>query len=115
MGFPVVAINPNNPDVSPEDAFDNMITRAKDKSYPFPYLVDDQSIYMAYGATRTPHVYLLQNSGSSFKVAYIGAIDDNAMEASAVTKKYLETAIKAVSSGNKANPDTTKAIGCTIK
>lgn len=115
MGFPVVAINSNNPEVSPEDTFDNMISRAKEKSYPFPYLVDDQSIFKAYGATRTPHVYLLQNSGSSFKVAYIGAIDDNAMEASAVTKKYLEAAIKAVSSGNKPNPDTTKAIGCTIK
>lgn len=114
-GFPVIAINSNNPEVSPEDTFDHMKSRAQEKSYPFPYLVDDQSIFKAYGATRTPHVYLLQKSGNTFKVAYIGAIDDNAMEASAVTKKYLEDAIKAISSGNKANPATTKAIGCTIK
>ena len=115
MGFPVVAINSNNPQVSPEDTFDHMVTRAKEKNYPFPYLVDDQSIFKAYGATRTPHIYLLQKSGNNFKVAYIGAIDDNAMEASAVTKKYLENAIKAVNSGSKPNPATTKAIGCTIK
>jgi peroxiredoxin len=115
MGFPVVAINPNNPKVSPEDSFDKMISRAKEKSYPFPYLVDDQNIYQEYGATRTPHIYLLEKAGDSFNVAYIGAIDDNAMEASAVTKKYLEGAIKSVMAGNKPNPSTTKAIGCTIK
>jgi len=115
MGFPVVAINPNNPKVSPEDSFDKMKARAKEKSYPFPYLVDDQNIYQEYGATRTPHIYLLEKAGNSFNVAYIGAIDDNAMEASAVTKKYLEGAIKSVLAGNKPNPSTTKAIGCTIK
>jgi len=115
MGFPVVAINSNNPEISPEDSFDNMISRSKEKSYPFPYLVDDQSIFSAYGATRTPHVYLLEKSGNNFEVAYIGAIDDNAMEASAVSKKYLEGAIKAVISGDKPKPTTTKAIGCTIK
>lgn len=115
QGFPVLALNANNPEVSPEDSFDSMKARAKDKSYPFPYLVDDQSIFKEYGATRTPHVYLLEKSGSSFKVAYIGAIDDNAMEAGAVKKRYLEDAIKSVIAGKKANPQTTKAIGCTIK
>jgi peroxiredoxin len=115
MGFPVVAINSNNPNVSPEDSFDHMKSRATEKNYPFPYLVDDQSIFKAYGATRTPHIYLLEKSGNNFEVAYIGAIDDNAMEASAVTKKYLEGAIKAVIAGEKPSPATTKAIGCTIK
>ncbi len=115
MGFPVVAINSNNPEVSPEDSFDSMKSRAKEKNYPFPYLVDDKSIFKAYGATRTPHVYFLEKSGNNFKVAYIGAIDDNAMEASAVSKKYLEGAIKSVVSGNKPSPASTKAIGCTIK
>ncbi len=115
MGFPVVAINPNNPAVSPEDSYDKMKARAQEKSYPFPYLVDDQKVYQAYGATRTPHIYLLEKAGNSFHVAYIGAIDDNAMEASAVTKKYLEDAIKSVLAGDKPDPSSTKAIGCTIK
>ncbi|MCK5065986.1 MAG: thioredoxin family protein [Bacteroidales bacterium] len=115
MGFPVVALNPNNPAISPDDSYDNMKSRAKEKGYPFPYLKDNQNIYKAYGATRTPHIYLLEKSGNNFKVAYIGAIDDNAMEAGAVSKRYLESAIKAVIEGNKPSPATTKAIGCTIK
>jgi peroxiredoxin len=115
VGFPVVAINSNNPEVSPEDTFENMKERAMEKSYPFPYLVDDQKIFEAYGATRTPHVFLLAKSGNSFEVAYIGTIDDNAMEADAVSKRYLEDAIMAVNSGGTPNPASTKAIGCTIK
>ncbi|MEN8203253.1 MAG: thioredoxin family protein [Bacteroidota bacterium] len=115
-GFPVVAINPNDPEISPEDTFDSMKERAEEKGYTFPYLKDEtQEIYKAYGATRTPHIFLLQNKGGKFRVAYIGAIDDNAMDASAVTQRYLEAAIGALISGNKPSPETTKAIGCTIK
>ncbi|MCK4750352.1 MAG: thioredoxin family protein [Bacteroidales bacterium] len=116
QGFPVVAINPNDAEISPEDTFDKMKARAADKGYPFPYLKDEsQDVYKAYGATRTPHIYLLQNKGGKFKVAYIGAIDDNAMDASSVTKNYLKNAIEALKSGRKPDPVTTKAIGCTIK
>lgn len=115
QGFPVVAINPNNPVVSPEDSFENMKSRSSEKNYPFPYLVDDQGIFEAYGATRTPHIFLLAKSGNGFEVAYIGAIDDNAMEAGAVSKRYLESAIKAVMAGEKPSLASTKAVGCTIK
>jgi len=63
-GFPVVAINPNDPGVSPEDTFDSMKALAEEKGYTFPYLKDEtQEIYKAYGATRTPHIFLLQNKG----------------------------------------------------
>jgi len=116
QGYPVVAINPNDAEISPEDTFSSMQERAEEKGYPFPYLKDEtQEIYKAYGATRTPHVFLLENNGGKFRIAYIGAIDDNAMEASAVTQRYLETAIGALIAGEKPNPETTKAIGCTIK
>lgn len=116
QGFPVVAINPNDEDVSPEDSFDKMIARAGEKGYPFPYLKDEtQEIYKAYGASRTPHIFLLKNKGGKFKVAYIGAVDDNAMDATAVLNRYLEKAIGAVLSGDKPEPATTKAIGCVIK
>lgn len=115
-GFPVVAINPNDPGVSPEDTFASMKARAEEKGYTFPYLKDEtQEVYKAYGATRTPHIFLLENKGGKFRVAYIGAIDDNAMEESAVTQRYLEAAIGALMAGSKPNPETTKAIGCTIK
>ena len=116
QGFPVVAINPNDDEVSPEDTFDKMKARSADKGYPFPYLKDaSQEVYKAYGATRTPHIFLLENKGGKFKVAYIGAINDNAMDAASVFKTYLENAISAVMAGSKPEPATTKAIGCTIK
>lgn len=116
QGYPVVAINPNDPGISPEDTFESMQVLAREKQYPFPYLKDEtQEIYKAYGATRTPHIFLLVNKGGKFKIAYIGAIDDNAMDASAVSQKYLESAIGALISGETPSPSTTKAIGCTIK
>lgn len=60
LGYPVVAINPNDKDVQPADSFDNMKKRAKEKKFPFVYLYDEtQEIAKAYGATRTPHVYVL--------------------------------------------------------
>ena len=116
MGFPVVAINPNDIEISPDDTMDKMKARAEEQEYPFPYLKDKtQEVYKAYGATKTPHIFLLHNKGDTFKVAYIGAIDDNAMDAASVTSKYLENAIAALVSGANPDPASTKAIGCTIK
>jgi peroxiredoxin len=112
-GYPVIAINPNDPSVKPDDSFDNMILRAKDKGFVFPYLIDEgQKIYPQYGATKTPHAYLLDKNRI---VKYIGAIDDNAEDASAVKTKYLENAIESIEKGQDPTPATTKAIGCSIK
>ncbi len=116
QGYPVVAINPNSANKQPKDSYANMITRAEEKSFNFPYLHDEtQAIAKAYGATRTPHIYLLQRQGEDLKVAYIGAIDDNARKADDVEARYLEDAITALESGAKPDPDFTKAVGCTIK
>lgn len=112
-GYPVVAINPNDPDVNSEDSFDKMKIRAKEKGFNFWYLFDDgQKIYPQYGATKTPHVFLLDDKKV---VRYIGAIDDNARDAKGVEEKYLENAINALIAGKKPNLEMTKAIGCTIK
>ena len=116
LGYPVVAINPNDVELSPEDTFDKMKERAAAEKYSFPYLKDSsQEIYKAYGASRTPHIFLLEKKGNKFKIAYIGSIDNNAMDAASVTEKYLEDAIGAVMAGDTPSPDMTKAIGCTIK
>lgn len=116
IGYPVIAINPNDPSVVPADGFDEMKQRAKEKGFTFPYLFDDgQKVYPVYGATRTPHVYLLKKEDSALSVAYIGAIDDNSQDAGAVQVKYLENAVNALISGTNPQPDFTKAIGCTIK
>jgi thiol-disulfide isomerase/thioredoxin len=116
VGFPVITINANDPESSEGDSFEEMVDLAKRKNYDFPYLVDDaQTVARAFGATNTPHVYVLKNENNSFKVAYVGAIDDNARNASSVSRKYVEEAVDALLA-NKTVPTTkTKAIGCGIK
>ena len=115
-GYPVVAINPNDDVASPDDTFEKMKERAKEKDFPFPYLKDaTQEVYLAYGATRTPHIFLLDNDNGVFKVAYIGAIDNNAMDARSVTERYVEQAIASLESGKSPDPANVRAIGCTIK
>lgn len=116
LGYPVIAINPNNPDVQKDDSFDLMKKRAKEKGFTFPYLFDEgQKIYPQYGATKTPHVYLLQKTSKGNIVKYIGAIDDNYSDESAVKAKYLENAINSLLNDEEIAVKTTKAIGCSIK
>ncbi|MGY3792801.1 thioredoxin family protein [Aquimarina sp. 433] len=115
-GYPVIAINPNNPKAYPTDSFDEMKVRAKEKGFTFPYLFDDgQKIYPQYGATKTPHVYILEKTGTGNLVRYIGAIDNNYKDAAAADKKYVEDAVNALLKGEKIAIETTKAIGCSIK
>ena len=116
QGVPVIAINPNNPEVQPQDSYDKMKIRAKEKGFTFPYLLDDgQKIYPQYGASRTPHVFLLKKTTEGNIVTYIGAIDDNYQNADAVETKYVEDAVDAMLKGEKIPIETTKAIGCSIK
>jgi peroxiredoxin len=115
-GMPVLAINPNDPKVVPDDSFENMKIRAKEKNYKFPYLVDEtQEVYKKYGATRTPHVFVLKKEGDDLIVSYIGTIDDNYQDATKVQKHYLADALDALLEGKTPDPAFTKAIGCTIK
>ncbi len=115
-GYPVIAINPNNPAVQPGDSFELMKVRAKQKNFTFPYLFDEgQKVYPKYGATKTPHVYILKHEQEGLRVKYIGAIDDSSRNEANVNTKYVEEAVDALIA-NKAVPTTsTKAIGCSIK
>jgi peroxiredoxin len=116
LGYPVIAINPNNPEKQSEDSFDKMKIRAKEKGFTFPYLFDDgQKIYPQYGAAKTPHVYLLQKNPRGYQVKYIGAIDDNYEDEKAVKQKYVENAVNALLNNKEIEVTETKAIGCSIK
>ena len=116
LGYPVVAINPNNPEKQKDDSFAKMQERAKEKKFTFPYLLDEgQKIYPQYGATKTPHVYVLQKTAKGNVVKYIGAIDDNYEDAAAVKVKYVENAVDALVKGKEVSVKETKAIGCSIK
>ncbi|WP_223033769.1 thioredoxin family protein [Hanstruepera marina] len=115
-GYPVIAIMPNNTDVKPGDNMEAMKARAKAKGFTFPYLMDKgQKIYPQYGATKTPHVYVLEKTSKGNIVKYIGAIDDNYKDANAVNQKYVEDAVDALLAGEEIKEPKTRAIGCSIK
>lgn len=111
--WPLIAINSNDKSMSPGDAYDKMVSRAKSKKYTFPYLHDDsQQIVNAFGATKTPHFFVLD---ANKKVKYIGALDDNSEDEASVKNKYVENAINAIEKNQDPNPATTRAVGCSIK
>ncbi|WP_281980382.1 thioredoxin family protein [Tenacibaculum mesophilum] len=115
-GFPVIAINPNDPEVSKGDSFEAMKVRAKEKGFTFPYLFDEgQKVYPKYGATRTPHVYILNKVNNKLIVEYIGAIDDNSRDEKNVKERFVENAVDALIKGEKPTKTDTRAIGCSIK
>jgi glutathione peroxidase-family protein len=116
QGFPVIAINPNDPTIAPDDSYDNMVARAKEKNYSFPYVYDaSQEIASAYGATRTPHVYVVKRENGKNILKYIGAIDNNSEDAEKATQHFVEDAVNALLAGKPVPTTETKAIGCTIK
>ncbi|GEN71984.1 thioredoxin family protein [Chryseobacterium lathyri] len=116
QGYPVIAVNPNDPNVQPEDGYQQMIERAKQKGFTFPYLVDEgQKIYPLYGATKTPHVFVLQKENGKNIVKYIGAIDNNYENPDDVSEYYVQDAVNALIKGEPIKMTKTVAIGCTIK
>jgi peroxiredoxin len=116
QGFPVVTINSNDEAKSPGDSYEEMVKEAKMKNYEFAYLYDQsQEIAKTYGATNTPHVYVLEKKQDTLKVAYIGAIDNNTRDGSKADKKYVENAVDALLNNQPISTTKTKAIGCGIK
>lgn len=112
-GVGVIAINANDPSAFPEDDFDGMKARAKKLGLKFPYVVDATSdVARAFGATRTPEVFLFDAKGA---LVYHGAVDDNSRDAGAVKQRWLQDAVAAVSTGKAVPTAETKALGCTIK
>ncbi|MFT5148551.1 MAG: peroxiredoxin [Flavobacteriales bacterium] len=116
LGYPVLAINPNDVVRKPADSFEKMQVRAKEKGFTFPYLVDNtQDIARAFGATRTPHVFIVEKQKDEFILKYIGAIDDSPQDVAEVDEKFVENAVDSLLAGKDPKQNFTKAIGCTIK
>lgn len=113
QGLQVLAINANDADKYPNDGFTQMQQCAEEKDFNFPYLQDEsQELAAAYGAERTPEVFLFD---SDRKLAYHGAVDDNYDDPNAVRENYLRDAIEAVLSGEGPSVSETRPVGCTIK
>ncbi len=116
QGYPVIAINPNDPEASTADTFDKMQELAKSKKYPFPYLFDaGQKITDQYGAKRTPHLFIVSKTAKGNVVEYVGAIDNDPEGNNAQKTKYAEDVIAALKSNQKPAITQTKEIGCTVK
>jgi peroxiredoxin len=112
-GVQLVAINGNETDGHPTDDFQHMVEHAKEKGYNFPYLRDDsQEVVRAFGAVRTPEVFLL---GPDRSLVYHGRIDDNADDAAKVTRHDLSQALDEVLSGKPVSVPKTVSVGCTVK
>ena len=109
----MIAINSNEASRNKGDSMKEMRNRAKKAKYDFYYTVDQGSkLASAFGASRTPHIYLFNNNGT---LVYRGAIDDNANKPRKVESPYLMDAIDAMIAGKKIKTTSTKALGCSIK
>jgi peroxiredoxin len=109
----VVFVNPNEATRAQGESMDDMKARAEKNGYGFTYAMDaDHKLADAYGATRTPHVYLMDKTNT---LVYVGAIDDNSRNAAAVEKRYLSDALSQVGKGHVVTTTTSRALGCTIK
>lgn len=112
-GVRFIAINANDTKTYPDDSFDQMVKRAAEKGYNFPYLHDEsQQTARAYGAERTPEVFLLD---AQMKLRYHGAPDDNYEDPRKVKKSYLKDATAALLAGKDPLVQETPPVGCTIK
>jgi peroxiredoxin len=112
-GFGMVLINSNEAKRDNHDSMEAMQSRAKDQGYSMPYLMDSEhTLADAFGAMKTPHVYLLDKD---MKLIYRGALDDNVSDADAVESFYALDAMASTSMGKPCEVSETKAIGCSIK
>ena len=116
LGYPVLAIMPNDPATYEEDSFQNMQARAREKAYPFTYAIDlTQNTARAFGATRIPQVYVLKQTNGQFILEYVGAIDDNPQDPASVQRRYVDEAVSSLLANRPVQSPITKPIGCGIK
>ena len=115
-GYPVIAILSNDENVDPNDSYETMQRIAKEKGYSFQYLRDEnQEVARRYGATNTPHAFVLSKKNGGLKVEYVGAIDNNVDDPSHADKRYVADAVNGLLKGEPVRVTETRAIGCSIK
>ena len=111
-GVQLVAINSNDDKSYPEDSYPEMVKRAREKKFNFPYLRDEEQVVVGeYGAVCTPHVFAFDKARL---LRYRGRIDDS-RDPSAVTSHDLRNALDDLISGRSVRIPDTKPFGCSIK
>lgn len=112
-GVIFVGINSNSPHTYPEDSYDHMVKRMHEHHFPWLYLHDQtQEIAKKYGALRTPHFYVFDQSR---KLVYTGRGVDNPRNPSKIHVNDLERALDELTSGKKVTIPRTNPIGCNVK
>ncbi len=115
LGYPVLLINPNDPNQVAADSPEDMQRAAREQGFPFPYLFDEQQdVARDYGAVRTPHVFILCKEKEGWMVRYSGAIDDNTEFPDQVTVHFVEDALESLLRGSFVRQESTPPVGCPI-
>jgi thioredoxin-related protein len=108
-----VLVNSNEAKRDQGDAFEDMVSRAKEKAFLSHYVLDsNHKLADAFGARTTPHVFLFDKE---MKLVYQGAIDDNVDRKKEVKFPYLQTALNSMSKNEEIRVKETKPVGCSIK
>ncbi|HLQ03863.1 MAG TPA: thioredoxin family protein [Nitrososphaerales archaeon] len=111
-GVQLIAINSNDDKSYPEDSYTEMVKRAKEKGFNFPYLRDgEQVVVVEYGAVCTPHVFAFDKARL---LRYRGRIDDS-RDPSSVRSHDLRNALDDLLAGKEVRVPDTRPFGCSIK
>jgi peroxiredoxin len=112
-GVQLVLINPNDDTAYPDDSFEHMVQRAKERNYPFPYLRDEtQKVAREYNAACTPDIYVFDKERA---LRYNGRIDDNWKEPDKVTRHELREVLDSIIEGREIPFEQKPSMGCSIK
>jgi peroxiredoxin len=112
-GVQLVGVCANDAEGYPEDAFDKLGARWRERGYGFPYLHDEaQTVARAFGAVCTPDIFVYD---ADRRLAYRGRIDDSWKDESKVTRRELAAALDALLAGKRPSPEQRPSMGCSIK
>ena len=115
LGVPLIAISSTDTMMYEEDTYPNMVTKANEEHFNFPYLFDEmQVVAKNFKAQKTPHAYIIWKENNQWVVKYKGAIDDNGMEPEKVTESYVSNAVNELLTNQPIKTSETKSIGCQI-
>ncbi len=111
-GIGILIVNSNTAQRDDADSYEAMVKYGKAQGYTVPYVVDEGKLVTAFGATRTPEVFLFDGTG---KLVYKGAMEDNPSSPSESKQFFLKNAVANLMTGKAVDPNSTKSIGCSIK
>ena len=112
-GIGSIAIMSNDPSDYPEDSFDNMKRVARERKFPFPYVLDEsQDIAKAYGAVCTPDFF---GFNAKLELQYRGRLDASRMSPVPDARRELFEAMTAIAKTGQGPKEQAASIGCSIK